>query len=189
MRLLPTELLAKLGWDVTDGFRGGITGGFTFPWKRTKTLLADYLSAGKSHGTERRGMEKWEGMVPAEFSPNNSADSGNGSYRQIFPPVIPPVSFLDIFEIEPTLPSLAIRIEGTLTYSPHPNLRSPAVAILRRAPIRTSEAPPSSSPSPPAMEKGALNTTKTHIWLARCWVTVQLTPPSPSGFPGTAAET
>ncbi|MED6178444.1 hypothetical protein PIB30_107603, partial [Stylosanthes scabra] len=55
--------------------------------------------------------------------------------------------------------------------SPHRNLYFAAVAILRRAPVRTSEAPPSSSPSPAAVEKGALKTTKTHNW-----VTAQLTP-------------
>ncbi|MED6117250.1 hypothetical protein PIB30_108322, partial [Stylosanthes scabra] len=55
--------------------------------------------------------------------------------------------------------------------SPHRNLRFPAVAIVRRAPIRTSEASPSSSPSPAAVEKGTLKTTKTHIR-----VMAQLTP-------------
>ncbi|MED6153625.1 hypothetical protein PIB30_103952, partial [Stylosanthes scabra] len=55
--------------------------------------------------------------------------------------------------------------------SPHPNLHFTAVAILRRAPVQTSEAPPSSSPSPAAVERGALKTTKTHIW-----VTAQLNP-------------
>ncbi|MED6115599.1 hypothetical protein PIB30_092193 [Stylosanthes scabra] len=70
-------------------------------------------------GTE---WKKWEGNIPAEFSPNNSA-------------VIEPTHFL---------PSLAITFEGTLIEppseppfprrrhspsSPHPNLRSPAIVF------------------------------------------------------------
>ncbi|MED6136146.1 hypothetical protein PIB30_053379 [Stylosanthes scabra] len=68
---------------------------------------------------------------------------GNGSYRRIFPPVIPPVSFLDIFKIKPTLPSLAMRRNPNIQppseppkprrchspSSPHPNLRSPTVVF------------------------------------------------------------
>ncbi|MED6116367.1 hypothetical protein PIB30_099619, partial [Stylosanthes scabra] len=83
--------------------------------------------------------KKWAGMVPAEFSPSNSA--GNG----------PPSPF---------------------SFEPPSEPAKPRRRLLRhRQPT-----------------KGALNTTNTHIWLAQCWVTAQLTPPPPSGFPGVAAR-
>ncbi|MED6209322.1 hypothetical protein PIB30_053547 [Stylosanthes scabra] len=63
------ELPAELGWDV----RGGTTGGFTFPWKRSKRLPTDYTSPGKSHSNEWRGMEKMRGKFTGGISPPNSA--------------------------------------------------------------------------------------------------------------------
>ncbi|MED6224061.1 hypothetical protein PIB30_080136 [Stylosanthes scabra] len=116
-------------------------------------------------------------LVPADFSPCFSTgiqNIRNRAHALFFP------SFIrNRAHIRPQN-----QIEGTLIESPYPNLQILAVAILRRASVRTSEAPPLSSPSPAAVEKGDLNTTKTHIW-----VTAQLTPPLPSGFPGAAAET
>ncbi|MED6150048.1 hypothetical protein PIB30_068423, partial [Stylosanthes scabra] len=74
---------------------------------------------------------------------------------------------MDTFEvIEPTqfLPSLAITFEGTLIEPPS-EPPSPRRRHSPSSPRPILRSPLSSSPSPAVVEKGALKTTKTHIWL------------------------
>ncbi|MED6226080.1 hypothetical protein PIB30_100016, partial [Stylosanthes scabra] len=101
--------------------------------------------------------KKWEGNLPAKFSPlmppviavyqTHRFNVGNGYYRRIFPPVIPPVCLMDTFQLtEPHTPHSPhtcnhlralteppskppLRRRRHSPSSSRPNLRSPAVVF------------------------------------------------------------